>query len=273
MRIVSLAGTPVSTSRLGFGTSGLHQLLRSRARQDLLATAFDVGVRHFDTSPYYGHGIAERELGKFTRHRRGQMLIATKFGIGANPIFAKFPWLMYAQLSLNAAQRKVTNRNRFLLKIRHDHGARAARASLEQSLRALRTDHVDIYFLHDPNVARLHDSDDLILTLEKLREEGKTRYVGLAGSARDCIDVARRFPGLAQIMQIGAAGGGHDLNMVRDAGLPCHTSYGHFRDKEGSLKALLQDAIEQNASGVILFSSRRAARIAELARHLDELEK
>lgn len=273
MRKVSLKGTSLSTSRLGFGTSGLHQLLRSRRRQDLLAAAFELGVRHFDTSPFYGHGMAERELGKFARNRRSELLIATKFGIKPNPLLARAPWIMYAQLSANAIQRKITNANRLAITPARDYSAREARLSLERSLGALRTDHVDIYFLHDATRALLAPNDELLLTLERLRQEGKARYVGVAGPGRDCIEVVARFPVIAQILQINATGGARDLNLVREAGLPCHLSFGHFRDKTAPMKTLLTDAVRNNVDGVILYSSRRAPRVAELAAHLAELER
>jgi aryl-alcohol dehydrogenase-like predicted oxidoreductase len=273
MRKVSLKGTSLSTSRLGFGTSGLHQLLRSRNRQDLLATAFDLGIRHFDTSPYYGHGIAERELGRFARNRRSELLIATKFGLQPDPLLARFPWLMYARLSVNAAQRRITKKNRLAITPARDYSAREARLSLERSLRALRTDHVDIYFLHDPTRELLAPNGELIETLDRLRQEGKARYVGVAGPGRDCIEVAARLSAAAQVLQVNAAAGAQDLNLVRDAGLHCHLSFGHFRGKAAPTKTLLTDAVRDNADGVILYSSRRAPRVAEIAAHLAELEQ
>jgi aryl-alcohol dehydrogenase-like predicted oxidoreductase len=272
MRVVSLSGTSLSTSRLGFGTSGLHQLLCSRKRQELLAAAFGAGVRYFDTSPFYGHGIAERELGKFAQAHRRELLIATKFGIRPNALLARVPLLMYAQLSANAALRKFTGRNRLAVTPARDYSAREARTSLEHSLRALRTDHVDIYFLHDPNRALLSPTDELLTALNRLRQEGKTRYIGLAGSARDCIDVAMQFPAMAQIMQINAAPGAEEFKLVREAALPCHLSFGHFRGRTAPMKSLLSDAVKVNATGVVLYSSRHPSRVAQLAAYLTELE-
>jgi aryl-alcohol dehydrogenase-like predicted oxidoreductase len=273
MRIVSLKGTSLSTSRLGFGTSSLHHLLRSRQRQDLLAAAFESGVRHFDTSPFYGHGIAERELGKFTRNRRSELLIATKFGVKPNALLARLPWLMYAQLSANAVQRKITGQNRLAITPARDYGAREARLSLERSLRALRTDHVDIYFLHDPAKSLLGPSDELLMVLDRLIREGKARYVGMAGTARDCIEVAARLPLMAQIMQINVAPGDRELSLVRESGLPCHFSFGHFRNKNAPMKTLLNDAVRHNHSGVVLYSSRYPSRVAEIVGLLAELER
>jgi aryl-alcohol dehydrogenase-like predicted oxidoreductase len=272
MRTVSLMGTDLSTSRLGFGTSGLHQLLRSRHRQDLLAAAFAAGVRHFDTSPFYGHGIAEAELGRFAPRHRQKILLASKFGIKPHPLLARIPWLMYAQLSANAMQRRISKKNRWAITPARDYGAREARLSLERSLRAMQTDHVDIYFLHDPSRSLLEPSEELIATLARLRQEGKTRYIGLAGSAGHCIALAQQFPTVAQVLQISAAAGPCDLALLHAAALPCHLSFGHFRDKHESTRSLLQHAIKQNPAGVVLYSSRHPARITEIAAYLAELE-
>jgi aryl-alcohol dehydrogenase-like predicted oxidoreductase len=271
MRMVTLTGTDLCTSRLGFGTSGIHQVFGSARRQRLLEAAFNAGIRHFDTSPFYGHGIAERELGRFASQRRGELIVATKFGLHARALLARAPWLMYAQLSANAMQRKITRRNLFAVSPRLDYSAQQARSSLEQSLRALRTDHVDILFVHDPTAACFAPSDELLLMLERLRREGKARYIGMAGGARDCVDLAVRFFSLASILQIEA--GEDEFRRLRQAGLPCHASYGHFRDKNAPIKDLLKRALEDNASGVVLCSSRSTTHVAQLAAYLDELER
>jgi aryl-alcohol dehydrogenase-like predicted oxidoreductase len=272
MRLVSLAGTQLSTSRLGFGTSGIHQILRSSVRQNLLAAAFDSGIRHFDTSPFYGHGIAERELGKFLRGRRDAVQIATKFGVRPNPVLGRVPGLLYAQLAANAAQRKFTKRNVLAVTPRRDYGAAEACASLDRSLRALGTDYVDIFFLHDPKRSYLAHVEELLVMLERLRRDGKARYIGLAGSAIDCIELALRYPAIAALLQINAAPGVRELDLVRAASLPCHFSFGHFRDKTQPMRSLLDEAVRHNPEGVILFSSRRPARIAQVLAQLAQLE-
>src|SRR2546429_8200098 len=62
---IVLAGTTLSVSRLGLGTASLHHLLWSSERMQLLKTALDCGISHFDTARMYGEGLAERELGRF----------------------------------------------------------------------------------------------------------------------------------------------------------------------------------------------------------------
>ena len=77
----TLPGTSIEVSRLSFGTASLHHLHSSRTRQALLQGALDVGITHFDTSPFYGYGLAERELGIFQARNRGLFTVATKIGL------------------------------------------------------------------------------------------------------------------------------------------------------------------------------------------------
>jgi aryl-alcohol dehydrogenase-like predicted oxidoreductase len=272
MRSVHLSGTDISTSRLGFGTSGLHHLLSSRRRQDLLAGAFAAGFRHFDTSPSYGHGIAERELGRFLRTRRSELSVATKFGVGANPWFARAPWLMYAQLAANAAQRRLSKRDSLILRPVRDFSAVGAIRSLDSSLRALAVDHVDILFLHDPNPLLIGQADALLSALERVRRDGKVRYIGLAGAIGECAEVIGRHPGIAQVIQVNATAGAEAADLLRNLRLPHQFSFGHFRSKGTSPDQLLNDAARWFPDGVLLYSTRRVERLESIAAALSRLE-
>lgn len=272
MRSIPLAGTRLSSSRLGFGCSGLHQVLRHKARQDLLAAAFDHGIRYFDTAPYYGHELAERELGRFAGNRRNQVIIATKFGVRPDPLMSRYSAVMYTRLGMQAALRKLTRRNTFAVLPKRDYSAEHARQSLERSLRVLAVDHVDILFLHQPQLALLTDADDLVRALEALKAKGRFRHLGLAGDARDCVEIAQRHPALAEIMQINVAHGTGELAVLAAAHLPCHATFGHFRGKQEALPTLLKDAVTANSQGVILFSTRRVERVLEMVELFKGLE-
>jgi aryl-alcohol dehydrogenase-like predicted oxidoreductase len=272
MRTVALAGSGLSASRLGFGLSGLHHLVRSRNRQNLLATAFDAGITYFDTSPYYGHGLAERELGAFANVRRDRIVIATKFGIPADPWLGQFPLLMYSRLGAGMALRRLTRRQSFGVKRNYDYRGTSAVKSLDRSLRALRTDHVDILYLHDPTLERMTEPDRLFDTLQALKSQGKVRFLGLAGSARDCLAIMRRYPAQHWLVQLDAAPGPVELELFSKQSLPFQSSYGHFRDKKEPIASLLAASVQANRDGVILFSTRRPAHISAMIRLLSTLE-
>jgi aryl-alcohol dehydrogenase-like predicted oxidoreductase len=273
MRTVALAGTTLSGSRLGFGLSGLHHVLRSKDRQDLLSCAVDHGIRYFDTSPFYGHGLAERELGLFATARRNQILIATKVGLQANPWLNRFPALMYPRLGVNAALRRLTKRDSFIVPRTYDYSGRHVVASVHHSLRALRTDRVEILYLHDPTLARLTEPDRLIDTLRGLQSAGKVRYFGLTGEVSNCMDILRHHPELGSLLQVDATAGSAPLDLLNAASIPFHGSYGHFRGASASVPQSLAAAIRTNRHGVILFSTRRAERVGAMVRLLSSMER
>jgi len=272
MRTVELAGSGLSASRLGFGLSGLHHLVRSTNRQNLLSTAFDAGITYFDTSPYYGHGLAERELGVFANVRRHSIVIATKFGIPANPWLNRIPVLMYSRLAANAALRRLTKRQSFEVKRNYDYRGTSAVASLYRSLRALRTDYVDILFLHDPTLERMAEPDRLFDTLQGLQSQGKVRFLGLAGGARDCLAIIRRYPAQHWLVQLNAAPGPVELELFSAQSVPFQSSYGHFRDKKEPIASLLATSVRANRDGVILFSTRHPAHVRAMVKLLSTLE-
>jgi exodeoxyribonuclease-3 len=61
MKQVILPNSNLQVSRLSFGTASLHHLITSRARQQLLYSVLNSGISHFDTSPYYGFGLADHD--------------------------------------------------------------------------------------------------------------------------------------------------------------------------------------------------------------------
>jgi diketogulonate reductase-like aldo/keto reductase len=154
----------------------------------LLETAYDTGIRHFDVAPMYGYGEAESCLGDFLQHHRGQITVTTKYGIAppkksalirlgrriAGPIVKQLPGLKHrlAQAA-NAA-------------IRNDEHpyftAAQAKASLDHSLAALRTDHIDLWLLHEATASDLQD-DSLLRLLEAEVKKGTIGAFGIGSSA------------------------------------------------------------------------------------------
>jgi L-galactose dehydrogenase len=112
--------------------------------------ALDAGVNLFDSSPYYGGGLAEERLGKALRGVRDEVFVATKAGRYG---FADF-----------------------------DYSPDRIRFSLEKSLRLLGTDHVDILQLHDIEFVPLDPVlNESFAELVALRDQGKCRFIGMTG--------------------------------------------------------------------------------------------
>ena len=149
------------------------------------------GIRFFDTARSYGYGESETLLGEFLRGRRGQAIISTKFGIlaarqsrwkqvakaVARKILAVAP-AAHSMLHRRAASE--FNTNQFTIPV--------LQQSIEQSLRKLGTDCIDILFLHAAPASVL-DQDVLLEAMGRLVETGKVRIAGLSAEP-DVVEIA-----------------------------------------------------------------------------------
>lgn len=116
-----------------------------------LEEAFDMGYRHFDTATLYGATANERVVGKALAGKRNAILLASKCGMAIDP----------------GLGRKVI-----------DGRPDTLRRQCEASLSRLRTDHIDLYYLHrlDRNVP----IEESVGALARLVEEGKLGAIGLS---------------------------------------------------------------------------------------------
>lgn len=213
MRQVLIPGTEITTSALAFGCAGLFRDPSRRVRRRLLDVCFDLGIRHFDTAPMYGLGLSEVELGRFARDRRHAITIATKFGIdptwfgavvgrGQVPVrhlLAKAPAL--GSQVRSSVSGPASGPVASLLYRLSGFDARAARESLEASLRRMRTEYVDLLLLHEPSVDAAIGAD-LHGYLEDARARGVIRAWGIAGERAGVDNARRQFGGCAPIVQV-----------------------------------------------------------------------
>src|SRR3712207_3777392 len=119
--------------------------------------AFDAGITFFDTSNAYGDGYAEELLGEALRDVRDQIVIATKFGY-----------------DLDATEGRRGQQER-----PHRTDIPSVSADLDNSLKRLGVDTIDVWQLHNPRMAHL-DDDDLFAFLEQAKAAGKIRSYGIA---------------------------------------------------------------------------------------------
>ena len=187
-----LGNTDLRVSVLGFGCSHLGRSIFEDNRKqapELLETAFDAGINFFDSAPTYSYGDSERLLGKVFASRRDQVILATKGG------FRYSSYARYARylLPIVGPLRSMLLRKRVQLKAhrkRWDFSRQNLSIGLENSLRRLRTDHVDIYQLHNPPSGAI-GSEEVLRFLEDLVAAGKARYcaasVGTIAEARLCL--------------------------------------------------------------------------------------
>jgi len=247
---IILEGTDIEVSRLGFGTSALHHLFSGGRRQRLLAEARAAGITHFDTSPYYGYGLAEYDLGKLMSGRRSQVTVATKVGL--------YPFGPAAGHIASVLLRKAVGRviRRVATPIVNSR-VRRAEESLHASLRRLRTDYVDFLFLHEPELATWA-ADETLMWLERERKRGSIRAWGLAGLRAGILPLVRQGHPLAEVVQTNDSIDLRQADFLADFGRKMQFTYGYLSGaKEGSNPAItIQNALRRNVSGCVLVSTR-----------------
>ncbi|MFT6108377.1 MAG: L-galactose dehydrogenase [Planctomycetota bacterium] len=153
MEYRTLGQTGLSLSTLSFGGAPLGDLfgeLDEAAAIDAVHAAIDGGINYFDTAPLYGFGLAEERLGRALKGRRDEVIVATKC---CRDGFTEFDFS----------------------------GARVT-ASVEESLKRLGTDRIDVLQIHDVEFGTVKDVlESALPAAHRLKEAGKVRFVGITG--------------------------------------------------------------------------------------------
>jgi L-galactose dehydrogenase len=149
----TLGRTGLSISVLGFGAAPLgneYGNMETAEGERAVHAAIAAGVNFFDTSPYYGRTLSEERLGNALRGRRERVVLSTKCG-------------RYDFASFDFSATRVT-------------------ASVDESLRRLRTDFVDILIAHDIEFGDVNQViTETIPRMRELQKQGKTRSIGISG--------------------------------------------------------------------------------------------
>ncbi|MEU4693487.1 aldo/keto reductase [Actinoplanes sp. NPDC023714] len=194
---VELGATGVTVTRLGMGLAPIGGLFSPVGDETAVAAvdeAWRLGVRFFDTAPFYGAGLSERRAGRaLRRHDRSRYTLGTKVG----------------RLIRDEASEESevwTEKSGAVF----DFSAAGVRASHEESLRRLGLDRVDVLHLHDPDDHFTEAATQALPALAQLRKEGAVRAVsaGMNQSAMltefartgllDCVLLAGRYSLLDQ---------------------------------------------------------------------------
>jgi aryl-alcohol dehydrogenase-like predicted oxidoreductase len=144
----TLGRTGVQVSAMGLGGYHLGSAETDQAAMEIVAKAFDHGVRFFDNAWEYHDGLSEERLGKALRGKRDQAFVMTKV-------------------------------------CTHGRDKKVAMRMLEESLRRLQTDHLDLWQIHevvydnDPNL--IFAPNGAAEALVDAKQQGKVRFVGFTG--------------------------------------------------------------------------------------------
>jgi D-threo-aldose 1-dehydrogenase len=218
MNKITLRNTPLVTTPLGLGCVNLTMHDDPVKAVALLDEAFNLGITHYDVARLYGFGQAEGILGKFLQGKRDRVTVTTKFGLQPPPGLAK-------RKGLVSFARKMSHRFKFVSQLVRwtfrgglpagNYSPHDAAASLETSLRELKTDYVDLFELHECEVKDARN-DDLIAYLEGEVTRGRIRCFGIGSMAARLGDDADQFDKRYSVLQFDSYLGSQHLEMMKN---------------------------------------------------------
>lgn len=169
MEYTSIPGLDKKVTRVALGTWAIGGWMWGGTDEaesiKAIHAAFDRGINIVDTAPVYGFGRSEEIVGRALKEsgRRGEIVLATK-------------------TALEWSQEKDA--------VWRNSGSQRIREEIEESLRRLQTDVIDIYQIHwpDPNVS----FEETGQTLEMLKKEGKIKAAGVSNFSPEQMDLFRK---------------------------------------------------------------------------------
>ena len=174
LEYINIEGTNLVSSRIALGTWAIGGWMWGGTDEKesirTIHAALDQGIKLIDTAPIYGYGRSEEIVGEALRQhgRRESVILATKVGID---------WTN-GKIERNCTRQRILQ-------------------ELEDSLRRLRTDYIDIYQVHWPDP--LAPVEETAATLRELHEQGKIRAIGVSNYSPGEMD---RFKAIAPLHTI-----------------------------------------------------------------------
>lgn len=186
---------PDDLGRIGYGTAALGNLFHEVTDDEATAiveTAWQGGVRYFDTAPHYGLGLAERRLGtSLARYPREEYLLSTKVGRLLDPSPDTADRTDDEGFVVPAAYRRVW-----------DPSPAGVRRSLSESLDRIGTAWIDIAYLHDPDEYDLEGGIAAGMpALAEAKEAGLVRAIGIGSKSVAALATAVRT-GLCDLIMV-----------------------------------------------------------------------
>jgi aryl-alcohol dehydrogenase-like predicted oxidoreductase len=271
MHRIEFAPIGRETSRIGLGCGRLVGRSSFRQSARLVEQALELGIRYFDVAPSYGLGTADEVLGAVIGNSK-EVVIATKVGV-PRPIYSARANLLRGLI------RPVLNRIRPLKDLvlrarssarsaerpRYDFSVEGIRASLEESLRNLRRDSVDVFLAHEPHPEDL--TDEVASRFEDLRREGLIRAFGVGIGA-----VGDRWSRFGSIWQ-SAWPGPAARSYARDVEHIWHGAIRAWSTGPGGQRpspwTAARAVLDQSPTSILLISASTTRHLQELAGEVD----
>ena len=166
---VKLKRSNLEVTRISLGTAPLGGLFASVSDKDgdeLLNRALDLGINYFDTAPQYGHGIAEKRVGKVLRNAKVPFIVETKVGRVLKHVEGVEP------------EKWFPDAPRDIVPV-YDYSKDGIKRSFEESLERLGLPHIDIVLMHDAEDYIPEAIENAFPVLADLRSQGLIKAIGL----------------------------------------------------------------------------------------------
>lgn len=172
--LITLGGTGIQTSRIGYGAFKIgrnqqthhptpYSLPTLSQSNRILNGILDLGIRNIDTAPAYG--LSEKRIGLCLEKKRNQFVLSTKTG--------------------ESFERRNST---------YDYSKESTQRSVHQSLKNLRTDWLDIVYVHSNGRDRwIQEETDVVETLQRLKEQGHIRAIGFSGKTPEGAQMAAQW--------------------------------------------------------------------------------
>lgn len=183
--------------------ASLSRGLTDSERRRVIDAAVESGVNLIDTADSYAQGECERFLGGALGGRRDRFIVCTKAGY----VFASAgglarlvrPLAKHAVSYLRAGRALVSKARSAAMQANiRSQDFSDITACVESSLQRLRTDHLDVFLLHNPPVEALRD-ERVVSAAQRLLEDGKIRMFGVSSDESAPLDVALTIPQVSVI--------------------------------------------------------------------------
>lgn len=261
----------ISSSVLGFGCAPILGAVNAKTARRAIDCALDHGINHFDLARSYGYGEAERFVGNVLKSRRHDVVITSKFGIVANwkaQILRPAKPALRAVLSMLKKQKTGISptKNKNIAGNLHNHisiNEKIMRQSLEKSLRALNTDYLDYFLIHEP-LETIADWDELAATARAMKREGKIRAWGLSFMLQQQA-LHNEYLDKFDILQFNKPEEENDYNRLRSARAPSpNIIFSPFSPGVPPAEALksLHDDFQQSVILCAMFNEKHIAQNA-----------
>ncbi len=258
---------------LGFGGASLTSIKSYKDVKDLLNTAYQEGIRHFDTAVLYGKGYSELIYGHFLKDKRKDVTITTKFGLG-NPSVNQFlPIQVMLPLNYYFSTLKKARTKTTLPLTEEPHQPVAYRQidkalveqSFKSSLERLKIEYIDYYLLHEGLPHFL--TDEALRFLLNLKKQGRVGAIGIGTNINDIKTAEKETFKHWDILQYEGNDAQTTLKIMQQFPDKRHFHHSCLKDrdilplekieKENKVGYILTQCAVQNPDGIILFSTRQ----------------